>query len=198
MTRAFSRLVSGRSKANLTFNITTLVLLSIGLPLMVQAQTPTPTQSPPATFADPAFQATWQRTDKPLADGTVKRGYFWGPQPGAVKMEQYAQGTGGARLVQYFDKSRMEINNPNGNKSDPFYVTNGLLTVELITGYMQKGNSSRVLRWPAYTSGGRHQRGKWTNLRKFPRSNSSQGREEVQPGCQCRSIGQRHARLCAW
>ena len=57
------------------------------------------------------------RTDKPVADGTVKRGFYWGPTPGADKQEAYEQGTGGARLVQYFDKSRMEINNPSGDKT---------------------------------------------------------------------------------
>jgi hypothetical protein len=45
-------------------------------------------------------------------------------------------------LVQYFDKSRMELNNPQANPSQPFFVTNGLLTVELISGYIQTGNSS--------------------------------------------------------
>src|SRR5689334_9413843 len=79
--------------------------------------------APPA-FADPAFQRTWERTDGPVNIGIVPRGYYWGPQPGAVKQEAYAEAAGGARLVQYFDKSRMELNNPNGDKSSPFYVTN--------------------------------------------------------------------------
>ena len=100
-------------------------------------------------FADPTFQATWERTDKPVADGTVKRSFYWGPSPGASVQEDYAEGAGGKRLVQYFDKSRMEINNPSGNKNDPFYVTNGLLTVELMTGRMQVGNNRFVDRYPA-------------------------------------------------
>ena len=68
-------------------------------------------------------------------------------------MEPYAQGASGMRLVQYFDKSRMEINNPTGDKNNPFYVTNGLLTVELITGKMQVGddNTSTALP-PKYLS----------------------------------------------
>ncbi len=101
------------------------------------------------SFGDPTFQSTWERTDKPVADGTVKRSFYWGPSPGTQLTEAYAEGAGGKRLVQYFDKSRMEINNPNGNKSDPFYVTNGLLTVELITGRMQVGNTQFVDRYPA-------------------------------------------------
>jgi hypothetical protein len=63
--------------------------------------------------------------------------------------EEYAEGVGGKHLVQYFDKSRMEINNPNGDKKNPFYVTNGLLAQEMITGKMQVGNTQFVDRFSA-------------------------------------------------
>ena len=102
------------------------------------------------SFADPAFRATWERTDKPVADGTVKRSFYWGPSPLQGQSEPYAEGVGGKRNVHYFDKSRMEINNPSGNPNDPFYVTNGLLTVELMTGRMQVGNNSFTERYPAH------------------------------------------------
>jgi hypothetical protein len=88
-------------------------------------------------FADPAFERTWQRTDLPLSKGQVKRTWFWGPQPGAALIESYQNSPDGPVLrhqVQYFDKSRMEINNPGGDRNSPWYVTNGLLTVELIAG----------------------------------------------------------------
>ena len=86
-------------------------------------------------FANSAFQSTWDRTDHPASQGQVKRSFYWGPRPNTAGMqEEYAEGPGGKRLVQYFDKSRMEINNPNGDPNDPFFVTNGLLTVELISG----------------------------------------------------------------
>ena len=90
-------------------------------------------------FADPAFQAVWQRTDAPVAEGKVARTWVWGPTPGKSMQEPFAEGPGGSHLVQYFDKARMEINNPNGNPADPFYVTNGLLVVEMISGNMQTG-----------------------------------------------------------
>ena len=54
----------------------------------------------------------------------------------------YKNAPGGQRLVQYFDKSRMEINNPGGDQNSPFYVTNGLLAAELITGRMQVGEAN--------------------------------------------------------
>ncbi|MEZ4572086.1 MAG: hypothetical protein R2849_17530 [Thermomicrobiales bacterium] len=52
----------------------------------------------------------------------------------------YADSPGGSRQVQYFDKSRMEINDPGGDTEELWYVTNGLLVVELMTGRMQTGD----------------------------------------------------------
>ncbi|MEO8287142.1 MAG: DUF3160 domain-containing protein [Chloroflexota bacterium] len=102
-----------------------------------------------ADFAASAFKNVWTRTDKPVADGAVKRSFYWGPTPGESLMEKYAQGANGMRRVQYFDKSRMEINNPKADPANPFYVTNGLLTVELITGKMQVGDNEYEDRTPA-------------------------------------------------
>jgi hypothetical protein len=103
----------------------------------------------PGNFADPAFQSLWTRTDQLVDEGKVKRSYYWGPLPGFTAYEEYAEGPNGKHLVQYFDKSRMEINNPNGDKNNPFYVTNGLLTLELISGRIQIGNTKYQDRYPA-------------------------------------------------
>jgi hypothetical protein len=69
--------------------------------------------------------------------------------PGSALQEDYAEGQGGKRVVQYFDKSRMEINNPQADPNSPFFVTNGLLTVELISGKVQTGNNTYTDRFPA-------------------------------------------------
>ncbi len=137
----------GRSSTKLMVAAISLVCLSAtGNSVLL----PSPAQAA-GSFADPAFQTLWARTDSLVASGQVKRSWLWGPQANSGALyEDYAEGASGKRLVQYLDKSRMEINNPNGDKNDRFYVTNGLLTVELITGYMQTGNNSRVLRWPAH------------------------------------------------
>ncbi|GEM_PF-1376880 len=92
-------------------------------------------------FADPAFRALWERTDGPVAALAVQRTFLWGPAPisGAVQ-EKYAQSPGGMRLVQYFDKSRMEITQPDSAQGSAFYVTNGLLVTELMTGHVQIGD----------------------------------------------------------
>ncbi len=80
-------------------------------------------------FADPAFQAQWQA-------GEAVTPNFWGPLETAKdgQMENYADVQGGKRLVQYFDKGRMELINGA--------VTNGLLATEIVTGRIQTGNTS--------------------------------------------------------
>jgi hypothetical protein len=103
-----------------------------------------------AAFANPAFQRVWERTDKPVASGQVQRSWYWGPTANSQGLqEDYAEGAGGKRLVQYFDKSRMEINNLGGDPNSQFYVTNGLLAVELISGKVQTGNAAYTDRYPA-------------------------------------------------
>lgn len=92
-------------------------------------------------FADPAFAETWSRTDAPVSNGQVSRTYYWGPctsTPGGLS-EPLNGAPGNQRTVQYFDKSRMEINEPNGDRTSPWFVTNGLLATELITGRRQIG-----------------------------------------------------------
>ncbi len=101
-------------------------------------------------FADSAFRRVWDRTDSLVAEGRIARTWFWGPGPNTPGLlEQYNQGADSQRLVQYFDKSRMEINNPQGDRSQSFFVTNGLLTVELISGYIQVGDNDFVKYRPA-------------------------------------------------
>jgi hypothetical protein len=113
----------------------------------------TPPQPAHGAFADQAFVDLWQRTDKPVADqaaGLRPRTWIWGPQPNtAAYNEPYAESPGGQRLVQYFDKSRMEVTTPD-NARDGWYVTNGLLVVEMLTGRIQVGNNLFEPRPAAY------------------------------------------------
>src|SRR5579859_135600 len=104
-----------------------------------------------ADFADSAFLHTWQRIDQPVAARQVQRSWYWGPAPACSAREPYREAPDGSgtRLVQYFDKSRMELNNPAGDPTSPWYVTNGLLAYELIAGVVQIGNSSYETRTPA-------------------------------------------------
>src|SRR4051794_29076997 len=115
------------------------LILILGLTLL---STSVSIEANAATFADPAFMGVWNRTDQQVSDGRVSRTYLWGPEPFTAGIqEDYMEAPGGKRLVQYFDKSRMEINNPNGDKANPFFVTNGLLARELMSGQLQLGDN---------------------------------------------------------
>ncbi len=90
----------------------------------------------------PQFQRTWDRTDKPVEDGVISRTWNWGPGRSEVMMEDYTESPDGMRQVQYFDKSRMEITDPSADDDGLWYVTNGLLVVEMVTGMMQVGDAN--------------------------------------------------------
>src|SRR5436853_6522744 len=110
---------STRRFASITLDA--LILLSLA-----SAGSP-PLAAAPARFADGAFQQLWEWTDAPVAAGQAQRSWYWGPAPGASLNEPYSGSKTGMRLVQYFDKARMEVNNPNGDRSSPWFVTTGLL-----------------------------------------------------------------------
>ncbi|HCG29987.1 MAG TPA: hypothetical protein DEU95_09675, partial [Chloroflexi bacterium] len=96
-----------------------------------------------------AFSRTWARTDAPVAAGIVSRTWMWGPKPFDARFEPYVESPGGQRAVAYFDKSRMEVTNPYGDQNSPWYVTNGLLVGEMVTGLLQTGDAKFEPRNPA-------------------------------------------------
>lgn len=53
--------------------------------------------------------------------------------------EPFAEASGGARHVQYFDKARMEDNAAVTDKTSPWRVTTGLLVDEMVNGQIQVG-----------------------------------------------------------
>jgi hypothetical protein len=80
-------------------------------------------------FGNSAFAAQWNSIESKVPN-------FWGPADQNIFPEQYQEATpSGQRFVQYFDKARMEQTTAGGA------VTNGLLTVELITGQRQFGDN---------------------------------------------------------
>jgi hypothetical protein len=54
--------------------------------------------------------------------------------------EVYKQSPNGLRQVQYFDKARMEINDPANTSGPLLGVTNGLLAVEMVSGRIKLGD----------------------------------------------------------
>lgn len=116
--------------------------LIISLVLFVTMAVPAPGLA--QTFASPGFEALWAATDAPVAAGGISRAWVWGPGPiTEARHEPYAEAPGGTRLVQYFDKGRMEQQIPGGP------VTSGLLARELITGAVQTGDRRLEARAPA-------------------------------------------------
>ncbi len=96
-------------------------------------------------FGEPVFRNRWERADYPVQQGVAQRSWTWGPEPFTrVLREPYADSPNGQRTVQYLDKSRMEITDPNAPANNIYFVTNGLLVKEMIEGRIQVGNNQFV------------------------------------------------------
>ncbi len=115
------------------------------VPFLEQNQREGFINGPLVGFVDPAFEQVWSRTDRPIVQGRISRSWVWGPRGLMARSEGYLQAPGGIRQVQYFDKGRMEL----GDSRSQWFVTSGLLSVELITGRMQVGDSDFVQRGAA-------------------------------------------------
>jgi hypothetical protein len=87
------------------------------------------------------FDRVWVRTDLPTVRGD--RTFLWGPEPVApMIIKEPMAGLGlpnDERSVLYWDKARMEVNAPTADPADQYYVTNGLLVSEMVTGQVQVG-----------------------------------------------------------
>ena len=122
-------------------------------PSATPTATPAPGAAPtlPAGVAalDAAAAARWRAADLDVLRGAAARTWTWGPDAFAVREEAYDGATRGVRAVYYFDKSRMEINNPAGDRASPWFVTNGLLVREMIAGQLQTGDRTFTPRDPA-------------------------------------------------
>lgn len=122
--------------------VVVLALLGAQIPTVIPASAQAPSNG--------SFQRTWARHDDPVTAGRAERTWMWGPQAYTAELtEPYLESPETQRQVQYFDKARMEINNPEADESAFWYVTNGLLVTELITGKMQVGDNTFEQREPA-------------------------------------------------
>lgn len=120
--------------------LVSLITMAMALPAATAAQ----------SISQPAFRSVWERTDEPVRQGLGSHSWIWGPGPFTPELgEWYVEGAGQSRAVQYFDKGRMEINNPAGDPSSPWFVTSGLLTRDMIDGRLQVGNGDYVALPPA-------------------------------------------------
>jgi len=97
----------------------------------------------------PSLARTWQVADRPVSEGLAQRTWLWGPYAFAVRTEPYNESPQGTRLVAYYDKARMEVTEPEAPQDTSWYVTNGLLVRELITGQVQVGDTTFLPASPA-------------------------------------------------
>ncbi len=99
--------------------------LLIGIALALFSSAPVGVAAAQA-FADPRFASVWHADESRAPN-------FWGPLGTASDgiQEPY---NGGTRLVQYFDKGRMEVTNGQ--------ITFGLLATQMVTGDIQQGDQS--------------------------------------------------------
>jgi uncharacterized protein YkwD len=119
--------------------------------------TPEPTATPEPVIEIPAqlqsapepFKDTWRQADGPVAMDMVDRSWLWGPDTFLTGFETYADAPGNERQIAYFDKSRMEINDPDADPTSIWYVTNGLLVRDMIRGVIQVGDQEFEQHEPA-------------------------------------------------
>lgn len=83
--------------------------------------------------AQQAFDRLWQQTNQ--TEQAAER--IWGPQAWAETYEALHSQQGSYRFVRYYDKARMELNDPAADPQSAWYVTNGLLVRELVEGRAQ-------------------------------------------------------------
>jgi hypothetical protein len=101
------------------------------------------------SFADANVRNVWKTADEPVATGKAQRSWVYGPDVFDGRYEPYAESPGGRRVVYYFDKARLEINNPGGDRNSQWFVTAGRLVHELVSGQMQTGDNRSEGRPPA-------------------------------------------------
>jgi hypothetical protein len=108
-----------------------------------------PLTAPPEGFAHKAIADLWTRDDGPVASGRASRPWMWGPGPFYTQYEPYVDGPEGNHLVQYFDKGRLEINDPSADAASQWFVTSGLLVKEMLAGRAQVGDEANTEIGPA-------------------------------------------------
>ncbi len=133
---------------------TILRRLTLSAMVLVLLGTVLVASTPASDIGTYAFEQVWWRTDLPVRENQADRTWVWGPEPiSPLLLEPYdeghASGIDGARWVQYFDKTRVEITRSDGDRDDSWFVTNGLLARELITGRMQVGDGRAIEYGPA-------------------------------------------------
>jgi hypothetical protein len=100
-------------------------------------------------FAQEPIPDIWEDADGEDARSQSGRSWIWGPVIRSATHEPYADSPDGLRAVYYFDKARMEINDPDAQRDSIWYATSGLLIREMMLGQIQVGDSISIDTAPA-------------------------------------------------
>ncbi|MDQ3548535.1 MAG: hypothetical protein M3439_06905 [Chloroflexota bacterium] len=98
--------------------------------------------SQPSAFADPAFSRYYARST------STEQQLLWGGGPLVSLVEPFTGAPGNRRLVQYFERGRMEMADSTATTTAGT-ISQGLLVRELATGYVQLGYDDFVQGDPA-------------------------------------------------
>lgn len=145
--RQFPRLSNGKGNAvrlRVRFVVVVTALVTLAAAPFIASG-----QSGGHPLGHPEFSRVWDRTDLPVEQGHVSRTWMWGPVNTPLLEEPYAEADDGTRSVQYTDKSRMELPVHPVDPDSNWFITQGLLATELMTGELQLGDSSFQQHQPA-------------------------------------------------
>lgn len=124
-----------------SLRVTFLALGLLGSVLTITIASAAPGGEP--FFNNFFFRDRWVTQDRLVGSAGINRFYTWGPAVSGsaeeITFESYKESPNGMRQVQYFDKGRMELNQPVTGQ-----VTSGLLVRDLVTGQRQDGNNTFV------------------------------------------------------
>ena len=98
-------------------------------PSRLTAQIAVPTTPLPI---DPTIDGAWRAVDGANLGGAIQRPWVWGPAPLAMTVD-HVPGVGERRSA-WFDKGRIDINDPNGDRSSIWYAAGAPLVTELLAG----------------------------------------------------------------
>jgi hypothetical protein len=116
------------------------LLFAIGVVLVVS--TLPVRSSQPSAFADPAFSRYYSRSSG------AEQQLLWGGGPLVSLVEPFTGAPGNRRLVQYFERGRMEVADSTSSTRTGS-ISQGLLVREMATGYVQLGYDDFVQDEPA-------------------------------------------------
>lgn len=110
-----------------------------GLSPQLTAQIAAPSAPLPV---DPAIAESWLAADGAVLRGEAQRPWVWGPFALAITVE-HVPGTGERRSI-YFDKGRIDIAEPDGDRTSPWYAAGAPLVTELLAGAVRVGPETWV------------------------------------------------------